>query len=217
MRLTEEEQGLLSARVAGLEARTGVQAVAAVIGKSDSYPEVPWKAFALGAALAALYSAARSLIAYDWEAGESALEHSVVILGSGAVLALLAVLLGPVARLFTDKRRRDLEVTQYAKALFFDRGLDRTRGRIGILLLVSMFERKVVILADDGFEARIDREDWQRLTDRMTLLLSRGNVVGALHAGLEGLEALLLERGYRVDESAEDELSNAVLQLKGER
>jgi len=217
MRLTEEEQSLLSGRVAGLEARTGAQTVAAVIGKSDSYPEAPWKAFALGTALAALYCAARSLIAYDWEPGDSALEHAVVILGSGAVLALLAVLLEPVARLFTDRRRRDLEVTQYAKALFFDRGLDRTRGRTGILLLVSLFERKVVILADDGFEARIDRDDWQRLTDRMTLLLSRGNVAGALHAGLEGLEALLLERGYRVDESAEDELPNAVLKWKGER
>jgi putative membrane protein len=217
MRLTEEEQSLLSARVAGLETRTGAQAVAAVIGKSDSYPEAPWKAFALGAALAALYSAARSLIVYDWEAGESALTHAVVVLGSGAVLTLLAVLLEPVARLFTDRRRRDLEVTQYAKALFFDRGLDRTRGRIGILLLVSLFERKVVILADDGFEARIDHDDWQRLTDRMTLLLKRGYVAGALHAGLEGLEALLLERGYRADESAADELANAVLQLKGER
>ena len=217
MRLTEEEQSLLSRRVAGLEARTGTQAVTAVIGKSDSYPEAPWKAFALGVALAALYSAARSLIVYDWEAGESALTHAVVVLGSGAVLTLLAVLLEPVARLFTDSRRRDREVTQYAKALFFDRGLDRTRGRIGILLLVSLFERKVVILADDGFEARIDRDDWQRLTDRMTLLLSRGNVAGALHAGLEGLEALLLERGYRADESAADELANAVLQLKGER
>ena len=217
MRLTEKEQSLLSARVAGFETRTGAQAVAAVIGKSDSYPEAPWKAFALGAALAALYSAARSLIAYDWEAGESALTHAVVVLGSGAVLTFLAVLLEPVARLFTDRRRRDLEVTQYAKALFFDRGLDRTRGRIGILLLVSLFERKVVILADDGFEARIHRDDWQRLTDRMTLLLSRGNAAGALHAGLEGLEALLLERGYRADESAADELPNAVLQSKGER
>lgn len=217
MRLTQEEQNLLSARVTGLETRTGTQAVAAVIGKSDSYPEAPWKAFALGAALAALYSAARSLIAYEWEAGETALRHAVVILGSGAVLALLAVLLEPFARLFTDRRRRDLEVTQYAKALFFDRGLDRTRGRIGILMLVSLFERKVVILADDGFEARIDRDDWQRLTDRMTLLLSRGYVAGALHAGLEGLEALLLARGYRVDENAANELSNAVLQLKGER
>src|SRR5260370_33221632 len=157
MRLTEEEQSLLSGRVAGLEARTGVQAVAAVIGKSDSYPEAPWKAFALGAALAALYAAARSLIAYDWEPGESALEHAVVILGCGAVLALLAVLLEPVARLFTDRRRRDLEVTQFAKALFFDRGLDRTRGRIGILLLVSLFDRKVVSLAGDGSAARIHR------------------------------------------------------------
>ena len=217
MRLTEEEQNLLSRRVTGLESRTGAQVVAAVIGKSDSYPEAPWKAFALGVALAALYSAARSLIVYDWEAGESALAHAVVILGSGAVLALLAVLFEPFSRLFTDRRRRDLEVTQYAKALFFDRGLDRTRGRIGILLLVSLFERKVVILADDGFEARIDRDDWQRLTDRMTLLLGRGNAAGALHAGLEGLEALLLERGYRVDESTADELPNAVLHLKGER
>jgi putative membrane protein len=217
MRLTEDEQSQISHRVAGLETRTGAQAVAAVIGKSDSYPEAPWKAFALGVALATLYAAARSLIVYDWEAGESALAHAVVILGSGAALALVAVLFEPVARLLTDRRRRDLEVTQYAKALFFDRGLDRTRGRIGILLLVSLFERKVVILADDGFEARIEREDWQRLTDRMTLLLSHGNVAGAMHAGLEGLEALLLERGYRVDESAADELPNAVLQLKGER
>jgi len=217
MRLTEEEQSLISRRVAGLEARTGAQTVAALIGRSDSYPEAPWKAFALGAALAALYSAARSLIAYEWEAGQSAIDQAVVILGSGAGLALLAVLLEPVARLFTDRRRRDLEVTQYAKALFFDRGLDRTRGRIGILLLVSLFERKVVILADDGFEARIDREDWQRLTDRMTLLLRRGFIAGALHAGLEWLEALLLARGYRLDESAANELPNAILQLKGEQ
>ena len=217
MRLTIDEQSQISHRVAGLEARTGAQVVAAVIEKSDSYPEAPWKAFALGAALAALYAAGRSLIAYDWEAGESALAQAVVILSSGAGLALVVVLLQPVARLFTDRRRRDLEVSQYAKALFFDRGLDRTRGRIGILLLASLFERKVVILADDGFEARVEPEDWQRLTDRMTLLLSRGNVPGAMHAGLEGLEALLLERGYRVDESIADELPNTVLQLKGER
>jgi putative membrane protein len=217
MRLTEEEQNLLSRRVAGLEARTGTQAVTAVIGKSDSYPEAPWKAFALGAALAVLYSTARSLIAHDWEAAESALQYAVVVLGSGAGLALLAVLFEPVARLFTDRRRRDLEVAQYAKSLFFDRGLDRTRGRIGILLLVSLFERKVVILADDGFESRIEQDDWQRLTDRMTLLLSRGNATGALHAGVEGLEALLLERGYRMDEGAVDELPNGVLQMKGER
>src|SRR5260370_714199 len=96
-------------------------------------------------------------------------------------------------------------------------GGGRRGGRIGSVVRGCLFGGKAVILAAEGFEARIDRDDWQRLTARMTLLLGRGNVAGALHAGLEGVEALLLERGYRVDESAADELPNAVLQLKGER
>lgn len=44
----------LDPRVAEVEKRTGVQIVVAVIEKSDSYPELPWKAFALGAAVAGL-------------------------------------------------------------------------------------------------------------------------------------------------------------------
>ena len=204
MRLTEEEQNLLSARVTGLETRTGTQAVAAVIGRSDSYAEAPWKAFALGAALAALYCAARSLIAYEWEAGETALRHAVVILGSGAFLALLAVLLEPFARLFTDRRRRDLEVTQYAKALFFDRGSTapeavwhsdtgepvRAQGRHSCRRRVRGTYRPRRLAA---------------LDDRMTLLLSRGYVRERCTPGGRP-EALLLARGYRVEESAANEL-----------
>lgn len=214
MRLTEEEQSLLSRRVAGLEARTGAQAVAAVIGKSDSYPEAPWKAFALGAALAALYSAARSLIAYDWEAGESALEHAVVILGSGAVLALLAVLLEPVGRLFTDRRRRDLEVTQYAKALFFDRGLDRTRGRIGILLLVSLFEHEVVVLADRGVRDRLGPAGLEPVVGAVTAQLRQGRLQDALLDGLARLEEVLAAHGFRAQPGEADELSNEVIQRR---
>jgi putative membrane protein len=188
-----------------------------VVGKSDSYPEAPWKAFALGAAFSSLASVAWSLLAEDWAAGASALHVATVILGGGAVLALLSALLPSVASLFIDGLRREAEVTQYAQSLFFTKGLDRTRGRIGVLLLVSLFERKVVILADDGFEGRIGARDWQRLADRMTLLLGHRSVAGALNAGLDGLQALLLEHGFLGTGSTADELPNAVLQMKGER
>lgn len=217
MHLTEQESSRIAALVAEVEAGTGTQVVTTVAGKADAYPEAPWQAFALGASAAALFSVIRSLLAHDWESGESALYHAALILGSGAVPALLTVFVPPLARLFTDRQRRDLEVAQYAKALFYDRGLDRTRGRLGVLLLVSLFERKVVILADDGFEGRIGRDDWQRLTDRMTLLLGRGETAGALQAGLEGLKALLLERGFRAARPAGDELPDAVLQMEDER
>ena len=52
--LDQGESAALEQAIAALEAQTGVQLVTAVIGKADSYVELPWKAFALGAALAGL-------------------------------------------------------------------------------------------------------------------------------------------------------------------
>lgn len=187
---------MIAAHVAALEAKTGTQVVAAVVGKADSYPEAPWKAFALGAGAGALATVIWQLILADWPADIAQAGDVLVILGSGAFLALLTMLYLPFARLFVDRARRDVEVTQFAESLFFRRGLDRTRGRVGILLLVSLFERKVLILADEGFDGRIGADDWSVLTRRMTLLLRQGTTASALRAGLDAMVALLLERGY---------------------
>ena len=216
MPLTEQERTLIASRVAALEARTGAQVVTAVIGKSDSYPEAPWKAFALGAATAALACVAWQIGVGDWPADTDRTGHVLVILGSGAFLALLAVLYLPFARWFVDRTRREVEVTQFAQSLFFRRGLDRTRGRTGILLLVSLFERRVVILADEGFDGRVGAPDWGAVTRRVSLLLRHRATVVALRAGLEAIEALLLERGF-ASHGAQDELPDAVFQERGGR
>jgi len=216
MQLTEQERRIIAARGAALESRTGTQVVSAVIGKSDSYPEAPWKAFALGAGAAALTVVVWQLAGGDWPADLSRMAHVLVILGSGAFLALLTILWSPFARLFVDRTRRDVEVTQFAQSLFFRRGLDRTRGRVGILLLVSLFERKVVLLADEGFEGRIDAPDWGVLTRRITLLVRHGSTATGLLAGLDGMEALLLERGFCAPGKG-NELPDAVLETRGPR
>jgi putative membrane protein len=216
MQLTEQERRIIAARVAALESRTGTQVVAAVVGKSDSYPEAPWKAFALGAGAAALTVVVWQLSGGDWPADLSRMAHVLVILGSGAFLALLTIFWSPFARLFVDRTRRDVEVTQFAQSLFFRRGLDRTRGRVGILLLVSLFERKVVLLADEGFDGRIDSPDWGVLTRRITLLVRHGSTAIALRAGLDGMEAMLLERGFCAPGEG-NELPDAVLETRGSR
>ena len=213
MQLTEQERTIIATRVAELEGRTGTQVVTAVIGKSDSYPEAPWKAFALGAGVGALAGIICQLAGGGWPADAFQTAHVLVILGCGAFLALLAILFSPVARVFVDRTRRDLEVTQFAQALFFRRGMDRTRGRVGILLLVSLFERKVVILADEGFDGRIDSGDWGALTRRLTVLLRHGTTIVALRAGLDAMEAMLLERGFS-SSTSDYALPDAVLELK---
>ena len=213
MQLTEQDRTSIAARVGELEARTGTQVATAVIGKSDSYPEAPWKAFALGAATAALACAIWQFATGGWADDDAQMGHVLVILGSGAFLALLTTLFFPFARLFVDRTRRDVEVTQFAQSLFFRRGLDRTRGRVGILLLVSLFERKVVILADEGFDASIGGPDWSALTGRITLLLRHRTTAIALRAGLEAMEAMLLERGFSGARTG-NELPDAVLITK---
>ena len=216
MQLTEQERTIVATRVAALEARTGTQVVTAVVGKSDSYPEAPWKAFALGAAAAALACVIWPLAARGWPADNPETGHVLVILAGGALLALLTILHAPFARLFVDRVRRDVEATQFAQSLFFRRGLDRTRRRMGILLLVSLFERQVVILADEGFDGRIDAHDWAVLTARITFLLRHSTTAIALRAGLEAMEAMLLERGF-AGSGTGNELPDAPLEPKDER
>ncbi len=212
MHLTEQDRIIIAARVGELEARTGTQVATAVIGKSDFYPEAPWKAFALGAATAGLACTIWQLGAGGWDGDTARTGHVLVILGSGAFLALLTTLFSPFARLFVDRTRRDVEVTQFAQSLFFQRALDRTRGGFGILLLVSVFERKVVILADEGFDGRIGAPDWGGLTRRITLLLRHGRAAIALLAGLEGMEVILLERGFTGQRSV-NEVPDKVLTM----
>ena len=216
MFLTRAELDAVDARIAEIEAATGVEIVASVIGKADAYPELPWKAFALGTALTALALAVVDALAPAWPLPQGALVVGVAILGVGAVLALAAVFAPGFARLFLRATRRELEVRQYAQALFLERELFRTKTRTGILLLVSLFERRVEIVADRGFRGRIGESDWRQVVARMTPELTERQPAAALLTGLDALADLLLRTGFRADRADANELPDRTIEVKGE-
>ncbi|HSH71098.1 MAG TPA: hypothetical protein VK997_14350, partial [Deferrisomatales bacterium] len=155
--LTGQERERLEGRVAEAEARTGTQLVVAVIDRCDTYPELPWKAFALGVVAASLAGwAARVALVPGTLAPGEALAGTVAVLAAGAAAALLSVFLPAFARLFLDAQRAELETRQYAESLFLSRELFATTRRNGVLLLVGMFERQVVVLPDRGLIERLE-------------------------------------------------------------
>jgi len=216
MFLDSNEIAAIDARIAAIETATGVEVVTAVVGKSDAYPELPWTAFALGASLAALALAASDALRPDWVAAHAALAAAVTILGAGGACALGTVFVPAFARLFLGAARRDLEVRQYARTLFLDRELNRTARRTGILVLVSLFERRVELVADTGFAGRIADADWDQIVRRMTAVLSGGRPAAALDEGLAALAELLARHGYRAGADDVDELPDAPIELEGE-
>lgn len=214
MYLTTSEAAALDQQVAGVEARTGVQVVAAVVGKSDSYVELPWKAFALGASIAALLVVAADAVRPEWATSRTALLHVVEILGAGAACALAAVFLPPFARLFLRRTRSEVEVRQYAESLFLRKGLFATPARRSVLVFVSLFERRLEILADVGLREKVSEADWQGIAGRMTPRLAEGRASEALQEAVAALESLLVERGLATGSTA-NELPNRPIEEAG--
>lgn len=201
MFLTATESDAIDAQVARVESRTGVQVVTAVVGKSDSYVELPWKAFALGASLAAFGVVLADAWRPEWVTASTALLHMVTILGAAAACALLAVFAPPFGRLFLRATRRETEVRQHAQSLFLTQELFRTRRRASVLVLVSLFERRIEILPDAGLHDCVGEADWRAVVTRMTPRLREARPFHALQEGLAALEALLLAKGFGAPES----------------
>jgi putative membrane protein len=117
--------------------------------------------------------------------------------GAAAASALLTIFVPPFARLFLRETRRDLEVRQHAQSLFLTRDLFKTRGRTGVLILVSLFERRVEILPDTGLHARVSEADWDSVIKRMTPRLREARPFPALQEGLAAFEDLLASKGFQ--------------------
>ncbi|MEE9905769.1 TPM domain-containing protein [Chlorobium sp.] len=210
--ISDLERSRLDERIAETEKRTDTQIVLSVIQRSDAYAELPWKAFALGASAAGLILFLLSGRLFDWHPDVSALIMAVGILSSGALLALLTVMIPQFARCFLPDCSAEVEVRQYAKSLFLERELFATQKRRGILLLLSLFERRVVILPDRGLNERFSEEDVEKMIAAMTPFLKRKQIPQAFDAGLDCLARILTTASREV---RNDELPNEIIEEKG--
>ena len=213
--LTEQDKQAIVTRVARLESATGVQVVTAVVDRADAYPELAWKAFALAASLAAFAVVTADVLRPDWMTAYAALTHVLPVLGAGALSALAAEFIPGYARWFLRAHRRDGETRQCAQSLFLEHDLCTTRARTALLLMFARFERKVELVADCGFRGRIAPAEWGTVIDVTTAGLARGEGARALLAGLDRLEALLVERGYRAGAPDAHPLPDAPIEVSG--
>lgn len=207
--LTADEQRAVTERAARVEAATGVEIVVAAVAKSDTYPEIPWKAFALGVATGVLGVAIAALLAPAWSALHP-IVLGAVVLATGAVLSLASVFCLPVARSFLDPHRADLEVRQHAAMLFRGHRLDRTQRRAAALLLVSRFERRAHVLVDAAVADRVADVELETVVARVAEHARRGDLARAMIAALDALESTLIARGF-VGPAGADEIRGGLL------
>jgi putative membrane protein len=211
--LNDEERSRLDKDIAEAEKRTGAQIVLAVIERSDSYAELPWKAFALGSSIAGLLVTLINASLQLIFSGSGVLLAVVTVLSTGAGFALLSIFVPDFARMFLRVHRTEVETRQYAESLFLSREMFATRKRKSVLLLVSLFERRVVVLPDSGLKEKMNQQAIENIIGHMRPYLSTGRTAQALKAGLEKLEEIL--SGSKTSASSMNELPDDIIEEKG--
>lgn len=81
---------------------------------------------------------------------------------------------------FAGRGRIDEAVRERAVRAFYEKGLYRTRHETGILIFMSLLERKVWILGDRGINERIDPSSWGEMASELARGVAQGKGCDAL-------------------------------------
>lgn len=89
----------------------------------------------------------------------------------------------PVLKLYlAGKRRIDEAVRERAIRAFYEKGLYKTRDETGVLIFISIMERKVWILGDKGIDRKIAHTSWRELSRELSTGLHENKACDALCA-----------------------------------
>jgi putative membrane protein len=85
------------------------------------------------------------------------------------------------------------KVTLRAEQAFYKHGLHNTKDRTGILILVSLLERRVHVLADKGINDRVPAGTWDGLVNGIIDGIRTGQATDAICAAIAECGALLAQ------------------------
>jgi len=200
---TQEEQAKIETAVKAAEQKTSGEIVPMVVDSSYDYP----RAELLGAGLLAL---AVGLIC-SWGFGhESIWWFLPIFVGSFFIFKAIISTLPGCKRFLIHPDELTAEVREKALVSFVENGIHETRDRTGILILISLFEHRVQVLADSGINAKVPERTWEEIVEVIITGLKNGTTCEATCEAIERCSNLL-ENHFPRKEDDTDELPNLII------
>jgi putative membrane protein len=208
--LSESDRQKIDVAVKAAEGQTSGEIVPMVISAAYHYP----MADVIGAAAFSIPLAIvlTHLLGHWLWIGDRSLW---LFLGLAAVLFILFhALVGRIPalkRCFISQHEMNEEVQEAAVTRFFGQGLYRTRDETGVLILISVFERKVWMLADRGINAKVKEGQWEEIVAMITDGVRQNRPAEAICRAVEKVgEILAVHFPVKTDDT--NELRNIIVE-----
>lgn len=175
--LARPAQDRVHAELIDVERRTIGEIVPVVLGRSDAHPSGEWRS---GLVLLVIGSALLEGV-LPWHSPWLVLLCQLAL---GALGFGLARALPGWKRVFVTEARASEVALEQASLEFQRLELHRTAARTGVLIFVSLLERRVVVLGDAGIHAKVGDEQWARTRDAVLAGIRRGDLASGLVDGV---------------------------------
>ena len=203
MRLAPDDHARVSAAVGQAERATAGEIVVAAADRSDGYHDAAlhWAVLAMLGVLALL--AWRPGIA-DWLWAHAVHGWLAPPAGAGFAVALVLVCLAfllvryllawtPLRMALTPGATKTRRVRRRALALFRVGAEKRTTGRTGVLIYLSLAERRAEIIADEAIHGRVPEDRWGAAMAALIADVRHGRPGDGLVAAIGQVGAVLAE------------------------
>jgi putative membrane protein len=209
MLLNSEDHRRIEEAVAAAEMLTRGEIVCVVTDEAAHYAEVPLAWATAGAMLLPLLALAGAGVTghFDyglggWEAGHLGAAHAAIFatLGTYAlfqislfVLLFVVFSIPPIRRRLTPASHKRFHVRARAMEQFLARDLDKTREQTGVLIFVSLQDRRAEVLAGSGISDKLELSAWHEVIADLVFGIKTGKPGDGFVAAIERCGRLLAE------------------------
>jgi putative membrane protein len=199
---TQAEQERIRQAVIAAESKTSGEIVPMVVTSSARYTEIELFGVVTGLFLGMLLG---WLWHHPWESYHLNLWPVI-----GATIGFLVTRIPAVKRRLSSKTRIADAVNDRCLAAFTEHGLHYTRDHTGILILVSLLEHRVEVLADRGINQKVPPGTWNEIVGILTAGLKSGSACEAFCKAVERCGEILATHFPRQADDR-DELPNKLV------
>ncbi len=212
LRLTAEERERIRLAVHEAEKHTNAEIVPMLVSRSGLYRDTQHRSGLILAlfTLTLLLSTELLWLPWGWHASNAAwlVLATILAYGAGAWLGTR----DPIARLLTPTDRMRHKVRLRAERAFAQHAVSQTRERTGVLIMVSLLEHQIHVLADRPLFQQVPSEQWSKVVEAAVDRLKTGDVVGGVCQSIQTCGVLLAEVCPGRSGDNPDELSNELVQ-----
>jgi putative membrane protein len=182
----EEDRRAVVEAVVEAERKTVGEILPVIVERSDPHPGAAWMA-------ALCFVVVGSTLLVTWLPWQRPLLLLLAQLSMGALGFGLTKWLPDFKRVFVFEDRATEVAGEQAFQEFYANELHNTEAATGVLMFVSLFERRVIVLADKGIDSKVDADFWAD-TDNLVLDgIRNGSLRDGLVAGIRRSGELLVE------------------------